>query len=66
MRGEGPKLTFAPEIRASFAPSAANDAVTTRTATAYLIRGLVSECGGQLALSDADEPFLMFGASLPI
>ncbi len=66
VRGEGPKLTFAPEIRASFAASAAGDPVTTRTATAYLIRALVAECGGQLALSDADEPFLMFGASLPI
>lgn len=66
VRGEGPKLTFAPELRASFAPEAAGDAVTTRTATSYLIRALVAEAGGELALSGPDEPFLMFGVSLPI
>ncbi len=65
MRGEGPKLTFAPELRESFSPGAANNAVTTRTATSYLIRTLVAEAGGQLALSGPDDPFLMFGASLP-
>lgn len=66
VRGEGPKLTFAPELRESFSPGAANNAVTTRTATSYLIRTLVAEAGGQLALSGPDEPFLMFGASLPV
>jgi histidine phosphotransferase ChpT len=66
VRGEGPKITFSPEIRASFAPSAAGDEVTTRTATSYLVRTLVSQAGGQLALSGAEDPFLMFGASLPV
>ncbi len=66
VRGEGPKITFAPDLRASFAPEAAGDAVTTRTATCYLIRALVAEAGGQLALSGPDDPFLMFGASLPL
>ncbi|HZV57668.1 MAG TPA: histidine phosphotransferase family protein [Sphingobium sp.] len=66
VRGEGPKLTFAPELRASFAPEAAGEPVTTRTATSYLIRALVAQAGGQLALSGPDDPFLMFGASLPV
>ncbi|MBO9574316.1 MAG: histidine phosphotransferase [Sphingobium sp.] len=66
VRGEGPKLTFAPELRASFAPEAADDEVTTRTATSYLIRTLVAQAGGQLALSGPDDPFLMFGVSLPV
>ena len=66
VRGEGPKLTFAPELRASFSPDNADDDVTTRTATSYLIRALVREAGGQLALSGPDDPFLMFGASLPV
>ena len=66
VRGEGPKLTFAPDLRASFSPDNANDDVTTRTATSYLIRALVKEAGGQLALSGPDDPFLMFGASLPV
>ena len=66
VRGEGPKLTFAPELRASFAPENADDDVTTRTSTSYLIRALVREAGGQLALSGPEDPFLMFGASLPV
>jgi len=66
VRGEGPKLTFAPEIRAAFGQGVNDADVSTRTATAYLIRALVKQCDGQLALSGPDEPFLMFGASLPI
>jgi len=66
VRGEGPKVTFAPEIRHSFAPEAAGDEVTTRTATSYLVRTLVAQSGGQLALSAAEDPFLMFGASIPV
>ncbi len=65
VRGEGPKITFAPELRASFGV-AAGEAVTTRTATSYLIRSLVNEAGGQIALSGPDDPFLMFGVSLPV
>jgi len=65
VRGEGPKLTFAPELRASFAPSIGEE-VSTRTATCYLIRALVEQAGGQLALSGPEDPFLMFGASLPV
>ena len=65
VRGEGPKLTFAPELRASFA-AGPDEEVTTRTATSYLIRALVAQAGGTLALSGPDDPFLMFGASLPI
>ena len=66
VRGEGPKLTFAPELRASFARGGGDEGVTTRTATSYLIQTLVAQAGGQLALSGPEEPFLMFGVSLPI
>jgi histidine phosphotransferase ChpT len=66
VRGEGPKVTFAQDLRDSFSPIGANEPVTTRTATSYLIRTLVAEAGGQLALSGPGDPFLMFGASLPV
>jgi histidine phosphotransferase ChpT len=66
VRGEGPKITFAPDLRESFSPGAGGQPVTTRTATSYLIRSLVAEAKGQLALSGAEDPFLMFGASLPV
>jgi histidine phosphotransferase ChpT len=65
VRGEGPKLTFAPELRAAFA-AGTTDEISTRTATAWLIRALVEQSGGQLALSGPDDPFLMLGASLPV
>jgi histidine phosphotransferase ChpT len=66
VRGEGPKLTFAPDLRASFSPENGDVEVTTRTATSYLIRTLVAQAGGQLALSGPEDPFLMFGVSLPV
>lgn len=62
VRGEGPKLTFDPAIRASFTGVSE---ITTRTAAAYLIRTLAEQAGGQILLSAPDEPFLMFGARLP-
>jgi histidine phosphotransferase ChpT len=66
VRGEGPKLTFAPDLRAAFAADASAQDISTRTATVWLVRALVEQAGGQLALSGAEDPFLMFGASLPV
>jgi histidine phosphotransferase ChpT len=66
VRGEGLKITFAPELRAAFAPDASANEISTRTATVWLIRTLVDQSGGQIALSGPDDPFLMFGASLPV
>lgn len=63
VRGEGPKLTFDPAIRAALATG--SEEVTTRTAAAYLIRTVAAQSGGQLMISPPEEPFLMFGASLP-
>ncbi len=62
VRGEGAKITFDPTIRASLAGAAE---VTTRTATSYLVRTIADQCGGQLMVSAPEDPFLMFGASLP-
>jgi histidine phosphotransferase ChpT len=63
VRGEGPRITFDPAIRAALAAGA--DEVTSRTAPAFMIRSIADQCGGQLMISAPEDPFLMFGASLP-
>lgn len=63
VRGEGPKITFDPAIRASLAGSGE---LGTRTAAAWMIHSLAQQAGGQILISAPEEPFLMFGARLPI
>lgn len=63
VRGEGGRIIFDPTIRAAL--EADGGAVTSRTAPAFMIRSLASQCGGQVLVSPASEPFLMFGARLP-
>lgn len=62
VRGEGSRITFDPAIRAALAQDGGD--VTSRTAPAFMIRSLAALCGGDLMISAADEPFLMFGARL--
>lgn len=63
IRGEGPRLILDGEIRRTLAGEAAE--VTSRNAAAAMTRQLIDDRGGQVILSDADQPFLMFGAHLP-
>jgi histidine phosphotransferase ChpT len=63
VRGEGSRITFDPTIRAALQQDGGE--ATSRTAPAFMIRSLASQCGGQVLVSPAEEPFLMFGARLP-
>jgi histidine phosphotransferase ChpT len=63
VRGEGSKLIFDPTIRAALGEGEGE--VTTRTAAAYMIRTVAEQSGGQIIISAPEEPFLMFGASIP-
>lgn len=63
VRGEGSRITFDPVIRAALEQESGE--VTSRTAPAFMIRSLASQCDGQVLVSPAAEPFLMFGARLP-
>ncbi|MBN8829577.1 MAG: histidine phosphotransferase [Sphingomonadales bacterium] len=63
VRGEGARITFDPTIRAALGSGTGE--VTSRTAAACMIRMLAEQCGGQILISPPEEPFLMFGASLP-
>jgi len=62
VRGEGARITFDPAIRAAIS---GEGEVTTRTAAAYMIHTLAAQSGGQIMISPPEDPFLMFGASLP-
>jgi histidine phosphotransferase ChpT len=63
VRAEGPRIVLDAEIRSVLA--AGQGAVTSRTSAAWLIRKLVEDEGGSLALADADAVVLMLAATLP-
>lgn len=63
VRGEGMRITFDPNIRAALE---GQGELTTRTAAAFMIRSIAAECNGEVMISSADEPHLMFGARLNI
>lgn len=63
VRGEGERIILDESIRAALAGN--DDAVTTRTAMAHLVRSVADQRGGRIMLSPPGEPFLLFGASLP-
>ena len=66
LRSEGPRLILDGEIRNTLEGKVADDAITSRTAAAAMVRQLVSEHGGDIILSPADQLFLMFGAHIPL
>ena len=62
VRGEGVRITFDPTIREALQ---GRGDLTTRTAAAAMIHSVARESGGELLVSGAEEPHLMFGARLP-
>ncbi|HEX7875218.1 MAG TPA: histidine phosphotransferase family protein [Sphingobium sp.] len=65
VRAEGPKLVLDPDLRAALAGTLPEESLASRTAAAWMVRGLVTHAGGDIALSAAGEPVLLFGASIP-
>lgn len=65
VRGEGPKLVLDPDLRSALAGTLPEDSLASRTAAAWMVRSLVTNAGGEIALSPAGEPVLLFGASIP-
>ncbi|URW76755.1 histidine phosphotransferase family protein [Sphingomonas donggukensis] len=63
IRAEGQRIILDEEIRATLSGEG-DGAVSARSAAAHLARSLVLEGGGELQVSDADSPVLMFGAIL--
>lgn len=65
VRGEGPKLVLDPDLRSALAGTLPAENLASRTAAAWMVRSLVTDAGGDIALSPAGEPILLFGASIP-
>lgn len=65
VHGEGPRLTLDPELRMALMGELEEKGITSRTVAATMVRQLVSERGGDVITSDADQPFIMFGARIP-
>jgi histidine phosphotransferase ChpT len=65
VRAEGPKLVLDPDLRAALAGTLPIEGLASRTAAAWMIRQLVLEAKGEIALSPPGEPVLLFGASIP-
>ncbi|MFD1105613.1 histidine phosphotransferase family protein [Sphingobium olei] len=65
VRAEGPKVVLDPDLRAALAGTLPIDGLASRTAAAWMIRQLVTDAKGDIALSPPGEPVLLFGASIP-
>ena len=64
IRAEGPRILLDPSLRASLTGTG-SDTVEARAAGAWLAHRLASDAGGSVRLSDAAEPVLLIGATLP-
>jgi histidine phosphotransferase ChpT len=63
VRAEGARIILDSELRATLEGEAEEAPVTPRAAPAFLARTMVDECGGELVVSEPEDPVLMFGAA---
>lgn len=66
VRGEGPRLTLDPELRRALRGELPDDAISSRTVAATMVRALVTDTGGEMVLADPDPAFVMLGAHIPV
>ena len=65
VRAQGQKIVLDEELRAALSGSLPKDALSSRTAAAWMVRAMVERSGGEIMLSEPGEPALVFGAALP-
>lgn len=65
VRGQGQKIVLDEELRAALSGTLRDDALSSRTAAAWMVRAMVDRAGGTMMLSEPGEPALVFGAMLP-
>lgn len=65
MKLEGARIVLDPEIRAALVDGQGENAVTARTAAAFLTHELVREAGGRIQVSEPAAEVMIFGATLP-
>jgi histidine phosphotransferase ChpT len=64
VKAEGPRVILDPEIRKALLGEVADGDVASRGAAAWLAHQLVKKHGGAIQASEADAPFLLFGATI--
>jgi len=64
VRGQGQKIVLDEELRAALSGTLREEALSARTAAAWMTRQLVERAGGEIMLSAPSEPALVFGAVL--
>ncbi|MCE7798496.1 histidine phosphotransferase [Sphingobium sufflavum] len=65
VRGEGPRLTLDKDIRRALAGTLPASEISSRTVSAAMSRQLVADRGGEIMLSDPEQPLILFGAHIP-
>ena len=65
VRGEGPRIVLDGELRAALQGQGDEASLTPRAAAACMVNKLVTEAGGEVMLSGANDPVLLFGVSIP-
>ena len=65
IRAEGPRILLDPKLRDTIAKGHSGGEVEPRAAGAWLAHTLAAEAGGTIRLSDAADPALMIGVTLP-
>jgi histidine phosphotransferase ChpT len=64
VRAEGQRIVLDPELRTALAGQITSDGLTPRAAAAALVAELVTQHGGEVRISDPEEPVLVFGAEM--
>lgn len=64
IRAEGDRLVLDPELRLALMGQVNEDALTPRAAAAWLAHKLAVDSGGGIQVSELDQPFIVFGATL--
>lgn len=65
VRAQGQKIVLDAELRRALNGELAENALSSRSAAAWMVRALVDQCRGEVMLSGEQEPALLFGVSLP-
>ncbi len=66
LRGHGSRVVLDDELRSTLINGAAGDAVSSRSAAAYLAHAIVNDAGGSVRVDDVDENTILFGATLRV
>lgn len=64
IRASGPRLILDEELRSTLIHGHAGDAVSPRSAAAYLVHALVAEAHGRVVVTDTADGAILFGAAM--